>query len=351
MTSTATSQPSPRIASRTIELSVRGKWVKAPAVEINGQVLVIRGKKIRIASLHDEDWVTATVTDPEECIRGLRRRVSGVSADIFCFSQKEPDIEPHFSYPMEMRSLAVADVSTVDGWWRKLSHGTRCNIKQAKQREVEVKSREFDDDLIRGIMSVQNEAPIRQGRRFYHYGKSFEQVKRDHGSYLDRCDFLCAFRGDEFLGFLKLVYRGDVASIMQINSRLECQHLRPTNAMLAKAVELCVSKGIRYLVYGEFSYWNKRESSLLDFKRRNGFEEMLVPSYYVPLTPWGWLCVKSRLYRGPLGILPTGMITAGLELRRRWHSLMTRKGNFAEAPNDSTDVQQGRDSFAGGATR
>jgi hypothetical protein len=325
--------------------------VKTSAVDIDGQTLAIRGKRIRIASLHDEDWVTATVTRPEVFIRGLKGGKSGVRADIFCFSQKEPDIEPHFSYPMEMRSLAVADVADVDGWWRKLSHGTRCNIKQAKQRKVEVRSHEFDDDLIRGIMSVQNEAPIRQGRRFYHYGKSFEQVKRDHGSYLDSCEFLCAYRDDEFLGFLKLIYRGDVASIMQINSRLECQHLRPANAMLAKAVERCVSKGIRYLVYGEFNYWNKRESSLRDFKRRNGFTEMLVPVYYVPLTPWGWFCVKTRLYRGPLGIFPTGLITAGLELRRRWYSLNVRKQSAAGVPSDSASTQQGRDSFANSAAR
>lgn len=332
--------------TQVIEVSVRGRWGKVPAIEINGQTFVIRGRRIRIASLHDEDWVEATVTNPPECIRALKEEKARVKADILKFSQKERDIEPHFKYPMELRSLAVANVSSVDGWWQRVSHGTRCNIKQSKQRGVEVRLREFDDDLIRGIMSVQNEAPIRQGRRFYHFGKSFDEVKRDHGSYLDSCDFICAYRGDEFLGFLKLVYRGDVASIMQINSRLEHQSLRPANALLAKAVEICVSKGVHYLVYGEFNHWNKRESSLRDFKRRNGFEEMLVPTYYAPLTLWGWLCVKTRLYRGPLGILPSGVITSWLELRRRWYSLLMGSA-LAKRVSSESKGEQSRDSFAG----
>ncbi len=350
MTSTTAFAPDHCSSARTIEVSVRGRWVKVPAVDIDGQTFVIRGRRIRIASLHDEDWVVATVTNPAECVRVLKEGKTGVKADILSFSQKEQDIAPRFNYPMEMRSLAVANVSSVNGWWQRVSHGTRCNIKQSKQRGVEVRLREFDDDLIRSIMSVQNESSIRQGRRFYHFGKSFDEVKRDHGSYLDSCDFICAYRGDEFLGFLKLVYRGDVASIMQINSRLEYQSLRPTNALLAKAVEICVSKGVRYLVYGEFNHWNKRANSLRDFKRRNGFEEMLVPTYYVPLTLWGWFCVKTRLYRGPLGILPSGVITVVLELRRRWYSLRMRNGRTGRVTNDSAG-KQSQDSFAGGGAQ
>ena len=337
MIGTATSAPASDVPVRTVEVSVHGKWGKVPAVDINGQTIVVRGKWIRIASMHDEDWLTASVIDPAECIRALKDGRAGVRADIFYFSQKEPDSTPHYNYPLEMRSLAVAKVDRYDAWWKKVSHGTKCNIRQAKRRGVDVKVRQFDDELVRGIMSVQNECPIRQGRRFYHYGKSFDQVKRDHCSYLNTCDFICAYHDEELLGFLKLVYRGDVALIMQLNSKLKRQSLRPTNAMLAKAAEICASKGFRYLVYGDYNYWNKRESSLLDFKVRNGFEEMHVPSYYVPITVWGWLLVKARLYRGTLGILPARMIGPVLDLRRKWYDFRTKVRhaipvNYKETP-------------------
>lgn len=315
--------PSRGARAGALEVSVRGKWVKVPAVQINGQTIVVRGKLIKVASLHDEDWTTIGMTNPAECIQILKDGRAGVAADIFYFSQTEPDKEPRYSYPMEMRSLAVADTTSVDAWWRKISHGTRCNIKQAKKRGIDVRLEEFNDDLVRAIMSIQNENPIRQGRRFYHYGKTFDQVKRDHGSYLDSCDFLCAFRGHQMLGFLKLIYRGTIASIMQINSKLEHQYLRPTNALLDKAVQVCASKGIRHLIYGDFNYWNKRESTLRDFKVRNGFEEMRVPTYYVPITAWGSICVRTRLYRGLFGVLPTGAIIAGLDLRRKWYQFNT----------------------------
>ena len=324
MIDVAMTGPDTHAPARTMEVSVRGKWIRVPLAQINGQTIVVRGNRIKVASLHDEDWIANAVADPDECVRMLKSGEAGVKADIFYFSQKEPDNEPHYDYPMEMRSLAVAEVASVDQWRRKVSHGTHCNLKQAKKRGVELRLKEFNDDLIRGIMSIQNENPIRQGRRFYHYGKSFEEARRDHGSYLDSCDFICAYHGQQLLGFLKLVYRGDSASIMQINSKLEHQALRPTNALLEKAVETCVSKGIRHLIYGEFNLWNKHESSLREFKFRNGFEEMLVPTYYVPLTAWGSFCVKARLYRGHLGMLPTNAINAGLDLRRKWYELKAK---------------------------
>ncbi len=346
MTDAVASAPKVPVEPRTIEVSVRGKWVNVPAIDINKQTFVVHGKQIRIASLYDEDYLTQGVIDPAECVRVLKEQRTGISADIFYFSQREPDVQPHYEFPVELRSLAVANVSSCDAWWRKVSHGTKCNVRQAKKRGVEVRVQVFNDDLIRGIIDIQNESPIRQGRRFYHYGKPFEQVKRDHGSFLDSCDFICAYVGKELIGFLKLIYRGDTATIMQLNSKLACQQKRPTNALLEKAAELCASKGVSYLVYGDLSLWNKRGSSLRDFKLRNGFEEMLVPSYYVPLTPWGLFCVKTKLYRGRFGILPGSLISAGLELRRRWYDYAFRNSKVRNATDKSRSTRETKGSFA-----
>ncbi len=346
MIDSAASVPKVPVQPRTIEISVRGRWVNVPAIDINGQTLVVHGKRIRIARLHDEDYLAHGVIDPAECIRILKERHAEIGADIFHFSQREPDIQPHFEYPAELRSLAAANVSSYDAWWQKVSHGTKCNIRQAKKRGVEVRVQVFNDDLVRGIVSIQNENPIRQGRRFYHYGKPFEQVKRDHGSFLDSCDFICAYVGEELIGFLKLIYRGETATIMQLNSKLTYQQKRPTNALLEKAVELCASRGVSYLVYGDLSLWNKRDSSLRDFKLRNGFEEMSVPSYYVPLTPWGSFCVRSKLYRGLFGMLPGSVISAGLEMRRRWYDYASMDNKNQNVADESRSARGTKGSLA-----
>ena len=313
--------------SETIPVSVKGRWVTAPVVRVNGQQIVIRGRWIKIAMLHDEDWVENEVFDPEACVRALRKRDGGARADIFCFSQKIPDIAPRYPHAMEMRSLAVAHVPSYEGWLSGLPCTTRQNIRRAGRRGAAIAVRGFDADVIQGICEVQNETPVRQGRLFPHYGKSYEQVRIDHGAFVDRSDFICATSGDEFIGFLKLVYRGGLASILQMVTKTAHYEKRTANGLLAKAAELCAERGISYLTYGEFNYGNKGDSSLREFKVRHGFSEMLTPRYYIPLTWWGELCVKARLYRGLHGFLPHGAITAGVNLRAKWYARRQRERN------------------------
>lgn len=301
-----------------IDVSIKGKWIKVPALKINGAVLTITGKWIRIATVHDEEWLETELTDPEFCLRQLKQS-HGTRADIFSFTQKIPATIPKYPYPLEWSSVAVAQIPNFEVWWEALPQETRKNVRRSRKRGVVVRVETFGDELIRGIAEVQNESPIRQGRQYAHYGKTIEQVKRDHSSFIDRSDFICAYYGEEFIGFLKLVYRGEVASILQLNSKIAHYDKRPSNALLAKAVELCGSKGACYLTYGRFNYGNKTNSSLRDFKIRNGFSDMLVPRFYVPLTKWGKFCVRARLYRGLQGILPRNVITMLVALRAKWY--------------------------------
>lgn len=338
-------------ASGTIEISVRGRWVKVPALRVNGQTLIVTGKWIRIANLHDESWLEGELVDPHECLERLRDSSGTYRTDILCFSQKVPETLPRYEYPMEMSSIAVAAVAGFKEWWEKLPQSTRKNVRRSQKRGVVIKVRGFDADVIKGIRNVQNESPVRQGRHYPHYGKSLEEVKRDHGSFVDRSDFICAYFEDEFIGFLKLVYRGDVASILQLNSKAAHYERRPSDALLAKAAELCEARGIAYLTYGMFNYGNKGDTSLREFKVRHGFGEMLVPTYYVPLTAWGRLCVKTKLYRGLLGILPTSILTIALAVRTKWYSLFTspsRCSSMLEQPN--CDRQMGSSNPPAGST-
>ncbi len=310
-------------AGTRLQISVRGQWVEAPALLVNGQTIVIKGGRVKIASLHDEEWLEDEITDPEACIARLRQSAGIPRADIFHFVQKVPAATPRHSYPMELRSDAVADVGNFKRWWESLPQETRKNVRRSQKRGVTLQVSSFDAEVIRGIAEVQNESPVRQGRPYPHYGKSFEQVKRDHGAFVDRSDFICAWFGDEFIGCLKLVYRGNVASILQCNSKIAHYDKRPSNALIAKAAELCEAKGVSYLTYGRFSYGNRGQAALREFKERHGFSEMLVPAYYVPLTPWGRLCVKTKLYRGFVDFLPQRWLRVALDLRSRWYNSRT----------------------------
>lgn len=331
------------MAESSVEISVLGKWTRVPALEVSGKTIIVKGKWVRMAVIHDEEWLETELEDPDLCVRRLKERgTHPLRADVFTFSQKLPGTLPKYKYPMEWDSIAAARTTSFKDWWDELPQETRKNIRRSQKRGVLVKVQELDDNLIRGIVSVNNDSPIRQGVPFVHYGKSFNQVRKDQSTFLDRRDFVCAYLGDELIGFMKIVYRGGIASILQFLPKASHQDVRPANALLSKAVEVCEEKGVSYLTYGMFNYGNKSDSPLRDFKIRNGFEEILVPRFYVPLTRWGVLCMKMNLHRGLHGILPHNVITLVISARARWHRLrqsMGRCSSMAERPNRNRQTE------------
>jgi len=107
---------------------------------------------------------------------------------------------------------------------------------------------------------------------------------------------------------------------MQILSRVDQQDKRPTNAMIAKAVEICAEKGVSQLVYCKYVYHKNHPDALTEFKRRNGFKQVNYPRYFVPLTLKGRLAIALKLQLGPLELLPTGLVIALLKIRARYNS-------------------------------
>ncbi len=315
------SETNAQASPETMAISVRGEWLQAPVLRVNGQNIVTTGKRIRLAAMHDEEWLETEVENPEECIRRLKAAQGASRADIFRFSQKVPATVPVYKYPVEMSSIAVVRITTFNHWWERIPSNTRQNINRSQKRGVVIKVRGLEQDVIQGICEVQNETPVRQGKKYPHYGRSFDEVSRSQSSFLDRSDFLCAYFEGEFIGFLKLVYRGNVASILQINAKTAHSDKRPSNALFAKAVEMCEARGIAWLTYGNFNYCNKGVDSLCQFKVRNGFSEMLIPTYYVPLTRWGRFCVLLKLYRKPQAILPAGLRAIARKLRAKWYAV------------------------------
>ncbi|PYN85504.1 MAG: hypothetical protein DMD87_23295 [Candidatus Rokuibacteriota bacterium] len=310
-----------------IEISIKGQWVTVPAVEIGGRSIVVTGRRLRVATVHDEDWLEDELDDPESCIRRLKAcRSNGAKADVFTFAQKLPAETPKYSYRMEWNSIAAIRLTTFADWWEKLPKDTRKNTRRAAKRGVVVKFRELDDALIGGLVALNNDSPMRQGVPFAHFGKTVEEVRKDYSSFRDRSDFICAYLGDELIGLMKLVYCGKVAAIMQLLTKSRHYDKRPANVLITTAVERCAQRGISYVTYGRYRYGNKDNSSLIDFKDRNGFVEVLVPKYHVPLTLRGAVCLKLGLHRGLVGTLPSSVIRVGAALRAKWYSWRLRAG-------------------------
>ncbi len=288
---------------------------------------MVTGRLPRMAAVHDEAWSETEIASPETYIALLKsQRSSGLRADVFTFAQKLPAVHPKYSYQMEWESVAAIRVSGFEAWWDGLPQGTRKNVRRSQKRGVVVEVRPWSDEIVRGLVELNNDSPVRQGRPNRHFGKSFDQVKRDYSSFLDRSDLICAYFGDELIGLLKLVYRGDVAAILQCLPKAAHLDKNPANALIAKAVEVCEKKHISYLTYGLFTYSTRRASPLLEFKIRNGFEELRVPRYYVPLCWRGSLCMKLGLHRGLVGMLPDSAIDVGIRAREKWQEFRGAKG-------------------------
>jgi hypothetical protein len=127
----------------------------------------------------------------------------------------------------------------------------------------------FTDDFVRAIMDIYDETPVRQGRLFWHYHKNFDEAKRANATYLERSEFVGAYLGDELVGFLKIVYVDRIARLMQIIAKDANRGQRPTNALIAKAVELAAARGCSLLTFGKYRY-SQGADGVTAFKSRNG---------------------------------------------------------------------------------
>lgn len=297
---------------------------KRRLIPIDGRDIVVRGRWLRTAAVFDEDWDDRPIMDdPAEF--ATRLSASGLKADIFTFAQKIPDCKPRYDYRFEWDNVAAIPITTYQDWWRRLTTDRRKDVKRAEKQGILVRTVGLDDELVKGIVEINNDVPFRQGKRFKHYGKDFETVKREYATFPDRSVFLAAYFNDELAAILKMVYVGELACFLEILSKTKYNEKRPINALISKAVEIAVEKKRTYLTYGRFQYGNKRRSSFADFKQRNGFERIVFPRYYIPLTAKGRVAIRFKLQHGPLGILPGPLVTAVLSLRSSIYKKIAEK--------------------------
>ncbi len=301
------------------EIRIKGKNVHVPAVQIQGRTIIANGRLLKIATVQDEDLAEGEiVADPESFVRQLQKL--GLRADIFSFPEKLPNTTPRFGFQFEWDNLAVIPITTFSEWFKNRAESSvQRAIRKAAKLGVVVKVAELDDTFVNGIVSINNETPIRQGRAFWHFQKSFEDVKRENSTYAERNTFLGAYYEGELIGFMRITSVDKVASVIQLLNMMKHFDKRPANALIAKAVEVCEQKGMSHFMYCNYVY-NDPKSSLTEFKRRNGFEQVLVPRYYIPLTLKGKIALKLGLHRGLVKQLPKPLVERLLKARNLWNT-------------------------------
>jgi hypothetical protein len=288
-------------------------------IDVGGRRLKLQGKFIRIARIVGEKYLY--LEDPAPVIAGLAKCDERV--DLFTFIQKLPETSPKHEYPMVWDNLAVLEVSTFENWGKnQIRSYARNRSRQAEKRGVSLREVPFDQTLIRGIWEVYNETPVRQGRPNTHYGKDIETVGREAATFPDYSIFIGAFIGDSLIGFVKLVTdeTRTQANLMNIVSMVKHRDKAPTNALIAHSVRVCAERGIRYLVYQNFTYGNKKPDGLTNFKEVNGFQSVNVPRYYVPLTSIGRVALRLKLHRRIADLIPAPVAEKVRDLMSFWYN-------------------------------
>jgi hypothetical protein len=287
-------------------------------MRICGKDIQIRGGLVRTARLAADGY--EFLADPAAAVEELRS--SGTRIDLFTFMQQVPETAPRYSFPMERDNVAALPVSTYEHWWtRQVNNKTRNIVRRAESKGVITREVPFEDALVRGIVEIYNESPIRQGKPFWHYGKDLETVRRMTATFLERSVFIGAFFENRLIGFAKLVSddaRGQ-AGVMHILAMMKHRDKAPTNALIAQAVRSCAERRIPYLVYRQFSYGKKERDSLSDFKQHNGFERIEVPRYYVPLTLAGHAALRFGFHRRLVEHVPEPILARFRKLRTSWY--------------------------------
>jgi hypothetical protein len=296
----------------TKESLVKGQPASIRCASLLGHTFVIDGSGLTRLSLEDE-WFE-DLDDPEAVVRGLVQE-DGSKPDLFTFWQRMPDVQPQHAYQTEWEEIAVLPIQSYDHWWKhQIKSRVRNQIRKAEKEGLVVKEVPYDDDFIRGMTAIFNESPVRQGRPFWHYGKSFETVKSQFARYIHRETMIGAYFNGEMVGFIMLANAGRFGITGQIISSLAHRDKSPNNALIAKAVEICARQGLYYLIY---LFWT--DDSLAEFKRRCGFEPVRVPRYWIPLTWKGRIALATGLHRGWAAVIPPSIKTRLKALRRRWY--------------------------------
>jgi len=214
----------------------------------------------------------------------------------WCFTLPKPPV----TWRREKDNVALIRVTSYKDWWNEVGKKTkRRMVRRAQKMGVSTRVVEPCEGLVKGICKIYNETPIRQDRRFPHYGETLEMIRRTvFGS--QNSTYIGAYYGEDLIGFVQLLYGDKVALMSQLLSLQQHFNKVPNNALVAKAVEVCADRRFPYLIYGRIG----NHPSLDMFKQANGFVRFSVNRYYIPLTRKGMLAIRLRVHQEMKDALP-----------------------------------------------
>jgi hypothetical protein len=281
-------------------------------MNVCGVDIAVTGRLVRIVRLKDELYTSAP--DPVEIQKQMRQ--AGIGADILSFVQDLDDAQPKYGYLREDEAFAVLRLTTFDHWYNKqLRCKARNTLRKAAGSDLETRVIEFSDELLHGIKAIYSDMPIVQGKRNWHYGKDLDTLRREHATFLDCSEFVGAYIGGELIGFAKVTHLKTYSIIMNLVAKVAYRDRAPSNALLARVVELTAARGTQLLNYG---VWGRRGLNL--FKTANAFERLTVPRYYVPLTLRGRVALRLGLHLSLKERLPESWIVRAADARARWNN-------------------------------
>lgn len=272
----------------------RGSW----AMETKLESLEIR-KKAFFTMARDAKEYQRSAVPTEEFVESLRKR----NVDIFTFIERKwcCSIEsPSELWARAEDNIALLNVTSYDEWLKLVGKKTRNMIRKAQKNNITTKVVESSKELAVGIWKIYNETPIRQQRLFPHFGASLESVRDGVSSAGDNVSYVGAFVKARLVWFIQLIFGDNIVVVSQILSLQEYWDKAINNAMLARVVEVCVSRNEGWLMYGRMG----NHLSLDVFKQNNGFEKFVVTRYYIPLTVKGNVAVNLGLHKDVKDVLP-----------------------------------------------
>ncbi len=248
-------------------------------------------KKLFIKLGHDTYEYQKNITPTPIFIKKLIEH----KVDVYTFLERTwscPITNPSSNWIKTEDNVGLLELKSYDDWWQGISKKTRNLVRKAEKSGIKVSLVEPGDKLAEGIWKIYNETPIRQGRVFTHYGESLQTVKKNIHDEKNNT-FISAYLDEELVGFIQLVYGDQIAIVSNLLSMQVHWDKSVNNALLAKAVEVCASKGQKWLMYGRMG----NHPSLDKFKENNGFAKVKIARYYIALSRKGRLAIRLGLQK------------------------------------------------------
>lgn len=204
-----------------------------------------------------------------------------------------------FAYVKSIDNVAILGIESYEKWWKNVKSETRTRLRKALKNGVTAREIGSCERLMEGIWKIYNETPIRQGRKFPHYGETIDAVRGTYGNKPNSAYVVAELQG-EIIGFAEIDWGDNVGVLSQLLSLTKHSDKGVNNSLIAKAIEVCSNNHAEWLIYARMG----NHPSLDLFKRNNGFYKCLIKRYYIPLTKKGKVAVRLGLHREIRDALP-----------------------------------------------